>query len=78
MAAGTLFVGWAPWRWGPAAGPLRGLLFAGGALTSPTGLMNLPGEASQRSRSVREIEIVGALTALIATSTGYRIHADAS
>jgi len=54
MAAGALFVGWAAWRLGPAAGPLVGLLFAGGALISPTGLMNLQGEAGQRSRSVRE------------------------
>jgi len=82
MAAGALFVGWAPWRWAPAAGTLLGLLFAGGALISPTGLTNLLGAAGPTAALGQGIEVVGALTALIAgliaTSSGYRIHADAS
>ena len=65
-----------------AAGALLGLLFAGGALISPTGVANLLGAAGPTAALGQGIEVVGALTALIAgliaTSSGYRIHADAS
>jgi hypothetical protein len=82
MGAGALFVGWAPWRWASAVGALVGLLFAVGVLISPAGLTNLLGEAGPTVSLGQGIEVVGALTAviagLIATSRRYRIHADAS
>jgi hypothetical protein len=81
MLAGALFVGWAPWRWAPAAGAVLALPFAFGFLVIPTGVPNLLGEAGPAAAFGQGIEVIGAVTAvvagLIATSAGYRIHADA-
>jgi hypothetical protein len=50
-------------------------------LLSPTGVPNLLGDAGPAAAIGQAIEIVGAVTALvaglIATSAGYRVHADA-
>src|SRR5215470_7667968 len=81
MLAGALFVAWAPWRWAPAAGAVLAMPFAFGFLVSPTGVPNLLGDAGPAAAIGQAIEIVGAVTAvvagLIATSAGYRVHADA-
>jgi hypothetical protein len=79
MLAGALLVGLVPRRWASGVGGFLGLLFVIGFFTSPTGRTNLLGEAGLTVAIGQGIQVVGALTALIAGliawSSGYVIHA---
>jgi hypothetical protein len=76
LVTGALFLTLARWWWAPAVGALLGLFVVVGFLLSPTGLSNLAGEAGASVAIGQAIQVVGALTALVAgvvaTRANYR------
>jgi hypothetical protein len=81
LLAGALFVGLASRPWAPGVGAFLGLFVTVGFLISPTGLTNLFGQAGTSVAIGQGIQVIGALTALIAgviaTRANYRRPADA-
>jgi hypothetical protein len=74
LAAGTLFVGLAPWPWAPTVGAFLGLFVTVGFLISPTGSSNLAGEAGTSVAIGQGIQVIGVVTALIAGVTATRAN----
>jgi hypothetical protein len=66
LLVGAVLVGLLPWRWAPVVGALLGLFILVGFLVSPTGLSNLFGRDGTSIAIGQAIEVIGALTALIA------------
>jgi hypothetical protein len=65
LLAGTLFVGFGPWRWAPAVGAFLGLFVLVGFLISPRGVPNLLGEAGVSVAIGQGIQVIGVVIALI-------------
>lgn len=76
LLAGAVFTGLVPWRWAPGVGGLLGLFVLVGFLISPTGLTNLFGQAGASVAIGQGIQVIGAVTALLAgaitTRANYR------
>lgn len=64
LLGGALFIGLAPWRWGPAVGTALGVFIIVGFLLSG-GLSNLVGSAGLGVAVGQGIQLAGVLLALI-------------
>lgn len=66
LVVGALFTALAPWRWAPVVASIFGTVFIVGFIATPVGLDNLLGGAGAGVAAAQGVQLLGALTALVA------------